>query len=85
MRAKAHRAFITSIKQIGAKYTIKMYKLINVDGAKVADFLEKYKRIMKVDVKKETIFRLDLEKIKKKEQLPMVTEIIEDINDLIVR
>ncbi len=85
MRAKAHKAFIVSIKQIDSRYIIKMYKKVDVDGAKVPLLIDKYKRIMKLDVKKETIFRINLEKTKKKDQLPLVTQIIEDINDLIVR
>ncbi len=85
MRARAHKACMTAVEQRDSVYVIRMYPKAKVDVDRIPELLEKYKKIMKLTIKDSPVFTLNLEKIKKTEQIPMVTTMIEEINDLIER
>lgn len=83
LRSNAHRANLLAVEQKGEMVLFKMYQKANVDVDKIPDLLEKYRNIMKFQVGETPIFRLDLTKKKKKERLPMICQIVSEINDLI--
>ncbi|MEE1312313.1 MAG: transcription-repair coupling factor [Lachnospiraceae bacterium] len=83
LRSNAHRANLLAVEQKGEMVLFKMYQKANVDVDKIPDLLEKYRNIMKFQVGETPTFRLDLTKKKKKERLPMICQIVSEINDLI--
>lgn len=83
LRSNAHRANLLAVEQKGEMVLFKMYQKANVDVDKIPDLLEKYRNIMKFQVGETPTFRLDLTKKKKKERIPMICQIVSEINDLI--
>lgn len=83
LRADAHRAYLLAIEEKEDAVFLKMYHKAKVEVERIPELLEKYRNLIKFKVEENPVFRLDLSKKKKKEQLPFIREIVSEINDLI--
>jgi transcription-repair coupling factor (superfamily II helicase) len=85
LRANAHRAYLLGVEQKGDAVLFKMNPKAKVRVEEIPEFLEKYRNDMKFQAGEIPVFRLNLSRIKKKEQLERIEKIVSEINDLIER
>ena len=83
LKADAHRAYLLGVEQKGDVVYFKMYHKAKVDVDRIPELLERYRNIMKFKVEENPTFCLNLSKKKKKEQLPLIRQIVSEINGLI--
>jgi transcription-repair coupling factor (superfamily II helicase) len=83
LRANAHRAYLLGVEQKGDTVFFKMNPKAKVRVEGIPELLEKYRNYMKFQAGETPTFRLNLARVKKKEQLGMITQIVSEINDLI--
>jgi transcription-repair coupling factor (superfamily II helicase) len=83
LRANAHRAYLLGVEQKGDTVFFKMNPKAKVRVEGIPELLEKYRNYMKFQAGETPAFRLNLARVKKKEQLGMITQIVSEINDLI--
>lgn len=83
LRANAHKAYITSLEQKGEQVTIKFYAEARLNGEKIPELLKKYRNYLKIKAGTEPVMTINLKNKKKKEYLPFIIDVIEDIKNLI--
>ena len=78
LKALAHRAYVTEIKQTGKTVKITMFERARLDSSAFPGILEKYKDNLKLRLEKQTYFLVSLKGRRPKETLD-VLELLKDI------
>ena len=85
LKALAHHAYMTDVKQKGEKISFEMKPDAAVDVEKIPEVLEEYKHELSFQAGKNPTFVLDLSKTKKVKQLEKIEHCVNSLNSLIIR
>ena len=85
LKALAHHAYMTDVKQKGEKILFEMKPDAAVDVEKIPEVLEEYKHELSFQAGKNPTFVLDLSKTKKVKQLEKIEHCVNSLNSLIIR
>ena len=82
LKAKANRAYITSIMLAGAELRFSMFKQAKIDTAKIDSLLDKYRGSMKFVIGNSPSFVLKMKTITEKEIWKQARAVVADIAEL---
>lgn len=84
IKARANRAYITSIDLNGMELGFTMYQNGRIDTDKIDDMLQKYRGAMKLRVAKTPAFVLKMKTLTSKEVWSKVNQVVDDIAGLVI-